>query len=189
MYQFSTCITALGKKDPCQDIHKFSNGLKNGFTPSLPMEHSITVQSSEMEVLNNNPCLTKDWPQYQSELHLQKKSKLFEDEEDLEKLKKKKTTCKVLLLFSEDGVPASDIAIDVSKTVDHEECRLEVFRLNEATLWYEILTNPEACCMKWTTEADYIMPILTPKFLQEIHRKIDANHESGLLPTSPVLNK
>ena len=153
------------------------------------MEHSITVQSSEMEVLNNNPCLTKDWPQYQSELHLHKKSKLFEDEEDLEKLKKKKITCKVLLLFSEDGVPASDIAIDVSKTVDHEECRLEVFRLNEATLWYEILTNPEACCMKWTTEADYIMPILTPKFLQEIHGKIDANHESGLLPTSPVLNK
>ena len=65
-----------------------------------------------------------------------------------------------------------------------------MIRLNEATLWYEVLVNPEACCMKWTSEADYIMPILTPKFLREIHGQITGDSESlGLLPTSPILNK
>lgn len=186
-----TLILALGNKDPCQDLHKYSGGLKNGFSP--PMEHTITVQSAETEVLNNNPCLSKDWPHYQSELHLHKKSKLMDEEfyEDLDKSKRKKISCKVLLLFSEDGVPASEMAIEVSKSLDLEsdDCQLEVFRLNEATLWYEVLTNPEACCMKWTSEADYIMPILTPKFLHEIHGKVDSNSDTGLLPTSPVLNK
>ena len=71
-----------------------------------------------------------------------------------------------------------------------QECSIELIRLNESTLWYEVLVNPEACCMKWASEADYIMPILTPKFLQEIHGKICGNNDSlGLLPTSPVLNK
>ena len=71
-----------------------------------------------------------------------------------------------------------------------QSCQLEVFRLNEATLWYEVLSNPEACCMKWVSEVDYIMPILTPKFLQEIHGINNTQEETaGLLPTSPVLNK
>lgn len=53
-----------------------------------------------------------------------------------------------------------------------QNCTIELFRLNENTLWYEVLVNPEACCMKWASEADYIMPILTPKFLREIHGQI-----------------
>ena len=62
--------------------------------------------------------------------------------------------------------------------------------MNEATLWYEVLSNPEACCMKWVSEADYIMPVLTPKYLQEIHGINNTLEETaGLLPTSPVLNK
>ena len=56
-------------------------------------------------------------------------------------------------------------------------------------MWYEVLVNPEACCMKWASEADYIMPILTPKFLGEIHGQISGNSDAGLLPTSPILNK
>lgn len=43
--------------------------------------------------------------------------------------------------------------------------------------------------MKWTAEADYIMPILTPRFLTEIHGKIEGTDNAGLLPTSPILNK
>ena len=71
-----------------------------------------------------------------------------------------------------------------------QECTVELIRLNETTLWYEVLVNPEACCMKWASEADYIMPILTPKFLREIHGQISGNSGSmGLLPTSPILNK
>ncbi len=60
--------------------------------------------------------------------------------------------------------------------------------MSESSLWYEVLTNPEACCMKWAAEADYVMPVLTQGFLQEIHSKTPSG-DSGLLPTSPLLNK
>ena len=40
----------------------------------------------------------------------------------------------------------------------------DVFRLNEVSLWYEVLSDPQACCLKWAAEADYIMPVLTPMF-------------------------
>lgn len=72
--------------------------------------------------------------------------------------------------------------------------RAEVFRLNETSLWYEMLVNPEACCMKWANEADYIMPVLTPNFLREIHNNgrgsdDDDNASSSLVPTSPLVNR
>ena len=41
--------------------------------------------------------------------------------------------------------------------------------------------------MKWVNEADYVVPVLTPKFLQEAHSgeiSIDS-----LLPTSPIINR
>ncbi len=44
--------------------------------------------------------------------------------------------------------------------------------------------------MKWTSEADYIMPILTPQYLREIHgNTTDQDAAQGLLPTSPILNR
>ena len=67
--------------------------------------------------------------------------------------------------------------------------RVDFFRLNETSLWYEMLTNPEGCCMKWSAEADYIMPILTPKFLMEIHGHRRENDADDFLPTSPILNR
>lgn len=51
-----------------------------------------------------------------------------------------------------------------------------------------MLTNAEGCCLKWTSEADYIIPILTPKFLQEIHCSSDGN-SAEFLPTSPIINR
>jgi len=190
-----TLMSAMGNQDPCQDLYKFANGLKSfkamdSKNLSEPIvsdeirEHAVVVQSAA-EVLNN------DWPKYVSHLHLND----LDDEEDLVSSKKlgavSTFSCKILLLFAEDGVAASEEAIAISRTIDHEDCRVELFRLNEATLWYEVLVNPEACCMKWASEADYIMPILTPKFLHEIHGQYSGSAEeySGLLPTSPVLNK
>ncbi len=67
--------------------------------------------------------------------------------------------------------------------------RAEVFRLGESSLWYEVLTNPEACCMKWANEADYVMPVLTQDFLTEIHGGAGGDAAEGLLPTSPMLNR
>ena len=62
-----------------------------------------------------------------------------------------------------------------------------MFRLNESSLWYELLIQPEACCMKWANDVDYVMPILTPTFLQHIH---GANQDDGsLLPTCPIVNR
>ena len=41
-----------------------------------------------------------------------------------------------------------------------------MFRLNELELWNRLLLNPEACIVKWLDEVNYVMPILTPQFLQ-----------------------
>jgi len=179
-----TLALALGNQDPCRDVHKYANGLKNtkfsGITPDAceVREHSGVIESVA-EVMNN------DWPRYTSDLHLNKL-----DSVGLDEYPKKRIICKILLIFADDGVADSQRAIDISKTVDNENCSIDLIRLNEATLWYEVLVNPEACCMKWASEADYIMPILTPKFLQEIHGQISRDSEFlGLLPTSPVLNK
>jgi len=172
-----TLLMALGNQDPCQDLYKFANGLKNGNMVSGEIQEQTLVVQSATEVLNN------DWPKFDSEVHLKQ----------IPEVEKKelsgKVTCKILVLFAEDGVVAAETAIQISRTLTHSECHLELFRLNEATLWYEVLVNPEACCMKWTAEADYIMPILTPKFLTEIHGKITGSDNAGLLPTSPILNK
>ena len=61
-----------------------------------------------------------------------------------------------------------------------------MFRLNEDALWNE---DPEQCCWKWATEADFIVPILTPKFLAAIHGKTQSTDNANVLPTSPKLNK
>ena len=62
--------------------------------------------------------------------------------------------------------------------------------MNEPTLWYELLVNPEACCMKWANEADFVMPVLTPKFMHEIHHGSAVEGEDGgLLPVAPQLNR
>lgn len=104
-----TLITALGNQDPCQDLYKFANGLKSFDQPASPIvgsaEENTGIVRSAAEVLNN------DWPRYTSDLHL---NKTF-DEKKIEKV-----SCKILLLFSEDGVASSQLAIDISRTVEHE---------------------------------------------------------------------
>ena len=52
-----------------------------------------------------------------------------------------------------------------------------------------IIMASEGCCMKWSSEADFIMPILTPKFLMEIHGHRDENDSDEFIPTSPILNR
>ena len=115
-----TLAMAFGNKDPCQDLHKFSNGLKtigNPLDPELGEVGEITglVQTSS-EVLNN------DWPRYESEMHLNKISPPIDDEKLKGVDSQEKITCKILLIFSEDGVVSSQIAIDISKTIQTEVC-------------------------------------------------------------------
>lgn len=134
-----TLMMALGNKDPCQDLHKMANGLKKSVCSSLQqpimkmnldgmtLEHSILVQAGS-EALNNNSESLKDWPTYRSELHLNKLSKLedkkFHDNDffnsNNEKKAEPKLVCRVMLLFSEDGVQASEAAIELAKRIEHE---------------------------------------------------------------------
>ena len=72
-------------------------------------EHSGLVESAP-EVMNN------DWPKYTSDLHLNNLDSLRRDQ----LLPKKRIICKILVIFSEDGVADSQNAIDISKTVENE---------------------------------------------------------------------
>ena len=153
-----TLLMALGNQDPCQDLYKYANGLKK--SPTLTnvegeiQEQTLIVQSAS-EVLNN------DWPQFDSEIHLKcQKEGFLDDENPL----KSKISCKILVLFAEDGVIGAQTAVDISKTIeievissqsknlkiggthfktisDLQDCDLELFRLNEATLWYEVCNS------------------------------------------------
>ena len=77
-------------------------------------EHSGLVESAP-EVMNN------DWPKYTSDLHLNNLDSLRQDQ----LLPKKQIICKILVIFSEDGVADSQNAIDISKTVENEVNKLD----------------------------------------------------------------
>eukprot|EP00096_Caligus_rogercresseyi_P012480 TRINITY_DN5232_c0_g1_i1.p1 TRINITY_DN5232_c0_g1~~TRINITY_DN5232_c0_g1_i1.p1 ORF type:complete len:445 (-),score=113.80 TRINITY_DN5232_c0_g1_i1:2759-4093(-) len=102
----------------------------------------------------------------------------------------KKNKLNILLLFASDGVAYGSGIQSLLHGYEYSGVRVEIFRLNEVGLWYEVLKNPEACCNKWTNEADYIMPILTPELLDNFHGGAGDEDEGGssLLPTSPLLN-
>jgi hypothetical protein len=118
-----TLFQALGNKDPCHDLQHFANGLKQMNNPA-GLEHTVLVQHNSEVLLNgglNSP--DKEWPLYKSELHLKK---LLDNEEV--KLdhhpggggQKRKVACRILLLFSQDGVAASDAAVQISKRMEHD---------------------------------------------------------------------
>jgi len=172
---------------------------KNSCLVSRPMEHQILIQNGSTSSPNySSPSTIIDRGHlYNPKIHM---DQLRDDnimDNDCKKLQDGKEVfdecsdelkCRILVLFSEDGIEAASEAVAMAKTVKHEEVKLDMFRLNEVSLWYEVLTNPEACCLKWVYEADYIIPVLTPKFLQEIHGDGVVN-DDGLLPTSPLLNR
>merc|ERR1719233_2750602 len=64
---------------------------------------------------------------------------------------------------------------------DYPTIGVDFFRLNELELWHALLINPEGCLMKWLDEMDYVMPILTPQYLQDLH---DSSIPAG--PPAPV---
>ena len=72
---------------------------------------------SAPEVMNN------DWPKYTSDLHLNNLDSLRRDQ----LLPKKRIICKILVIFSEDGVADSQNAIDISKTVQNEVNKLDKY--------------------------------------------------------------
>jgi len=188
-----TLVKVLGQGDPCDELQRFRHGLKatshlsgpfSQNTPPPPPHHQVTT----VQHLGLSPppkFFTEDKVSaYRSDLHL-------EQLKSPDPLRDGRNKCKILLLFSKDGIQAAEQFVQIANTVESSEVVPDVFRLNEVSLWYEVLSDPQACCLKWAAEADYIMPVLTPRFLQEIHCNTSDGGEGdeGLLPTSPMLNR
>jgi len=107
-------------------------------------------------------------------------------EEDL----KPKQTIRILLVFARDGASAAEEIVSGMVGFhcdDYPTIRVDFFRLNELELWHALLINPEGCLMKWLDEMDFVMPILTPQYLQDLH---DSSIPAGPpAPTSAMINK
>jgi len=101
-----------------------------------------------------------------------------------------KHTIRILLIFSKDGVTHADNIVTGMinfKVEDFPTIYVDFFRLNEVDLWNALLLNPEACLMKWIDEMDFVMPILTPEFLQDLHNPFVPTGPPA--PTSQMINK
>jgi len=97
---------------------------------------------------------------------------------------------RILLIFARDGANEADlIATQLINfgIPEFPSIMIDFFRLNEVELWNQLLLNPEACLVKWLDEMDYVMPILTPQFLQDLHNP--ALSAGPPAPTSPMINK
>lgn len=193
-----TLVNVLGSGDPCDELQRFKHGLKQirygeGFVPSHPVTQTVQHVGLVQGHNTDKPCLSAPVAlsqdkvsAYRSELHLEQLKVRKLNDEHMEFRSK----CKILLLFSKDGVEDAEEFVRIANTVESAEVVPDVFRLNEVSLWYEVLSDPQACCLKWAAEADYIMPVLTPMFLQEIHcNGPNDGGDDGLLPTSPMLNR
>ncbi len=120
-----TLFQVLGNKDPCQDIYKFANGGLKNLASNSELEHTVLIQSGGPGSLNNaaNLNLFEDMPMYKS------KKDIFDvDSDDLmedntmiiKKAPKPKPVCKILLLFSQDGIAASNEAIELANSFSHD---------------------------------------------------------------------
>jgi len=105
-----------------------------------------------------------------------------------EKVGKVRHTLRVLLIFAKDGITHADTIVTGMANFSLEDfptIHVDFFRLNEVELWNALLLNPEACLMKWIDEMDFVMPILTPEFLQDLH----SPSVGPPAPTSAMINK
>ena len=78
-------------------------------------------------------------------------------------------TIRILLIFAKDGMEEAENIVTgmINFTIpEFPSVKVDFFRLNEMELWNQLLLNPEACLVKWLDEMDYVMPILTPQFVQ-----------------------
>ena len=96
------------------------------------------------------------------------------EEEVLEEDLKPKQIIRILLVFARDGASAAEEIVTGMvgfQCEDYPTVRVDFFRLNELELWHALLINPEGCLMKWLDEMDFVMPILTPQYLQVLFTK------------------
>ena len=106
------------------------SGIKNAFheTVSKPVEHQVLIQNGSANTPNYSAptnIINLSHP-YNSKLHKHTKDAkniLDPSMEQFDKLKSgnsEKMTCRILLLFSQDGTTHADQAVELAKTVTHE---------------------------------------------------------------------
>lgn len=158
------------------------------FNEAAPLESHDSGYTSPYRYGGSLPSMTESNLQSKpiSEIRNKKSKKVVEEVPD----GKQFHTIKILLVFARDGAPHADQIVTGMINFAHEDfptIRVDFFRLNEVELWNALLVNPEACLMKWIDEMEYVMPILTPEYLQDLHNpSIPAGPPA---PTSAMINK
>ena len=131
-----TLILALGQADPCLDMKQYANGLKPILNKcsatdnivSKPVEHQVLIQTGSTTPNYSAPTanITNLSHPYNSKLHNQSKDAKSLTDPSLTQLEKtkiggcEKLTCRILLLFSEDGTEYASQAVDLARAVNHD---------------------------------------------------------------------
>ncbi len=130
----STLAATLGKADPCADLmSKYSGGLKSCGAQMLEQEReretsiamTITGSGSGAASCDPNPrAIASDWPQYKSDGGAIIDKVVSKDKSRSGEL------CRIMLLFSDDGVQFSQEAHDIVQGFEYQvkikECFLTI---------------------------------------------------------------
>jgi len=200
-------FTKVGQEDPLNAYQQYSKGFKSyfkGLNHIQPSDTDLVVNAVQMAqptgIESHDSGYTSPYryggtlpPMQLDTLPPKKLSEIKGHEKKValdEKGDKVDITMRVLLFFAKDGVDhAQQMVEDIQdfRDEDYPDVKVDLFRLNEHDLWNALLINPEACIQKWLDEMDFVIPILTPEFIQDLHR---ASIGSGApAPTCPMINK
>lgn len=174
-------------KSPTNDTDLIVNAVH--FNEVAPLESHDSGYTSPHRYGGSLPSMTEANLQSKpiAEIRNKQKSKRVVEEVPDEK---QFHTIRILLVFARDGSTHADQIVTGMVNFTHEDfptIRVDFFRLNEVELWNALLVNPEACLMKWIDEMDYVIPILTPDYLQDLHNPSIPAGPPG--PTSAMINK
>jgi len=200
----------VGQEDPLNAYHQYSKGFNSyfkGLNHIQPADTDLVVNAVQMTQPTATPGTESRDSGYQSPyryggslppmqidtLPPKKLSEIKGHEKKValdEKGDKVDITMRVLLFFAKDGVDsAQQMVQDIQdfRDEDYPDVKVDMFRLNEHDLWNALLINPEACIQKWLDEMDFVVPILTPEFIQDLHRGTVGSGAPA--PTCPMINK
>lgn len=202
------CFNKSGSQDPLNKFQLYSGGFKS-YLASVGdgADKDLIVNSVEMNQSAPGsgdtqdsgytsphryggflPSLSQTTDKTNTDLGDIKRLVSFQKCEEVEE--KVRHRIRILLIFSSDGAGHAEQIVTGLENFSIQEyptVQVDFFRLNELELWNSLLLNPEACLLKWLDEMDFVMPVLTPQFLQDLHSP--STGASPPAPTSPMINK
>jgi len=197
----------VGQEDPLSKYQEYSKGFINYYQSknnNLKFGTDIVVNAVQTDdgVQQQSPSVTQDsgytspreyggYLQSMPSMEVLDSISFYRKEKNIvnDNMNSDTITVRILLVFARDGVEDAENIVNINNTFvfnDNNNIKVDIFRLNEFDLWNAVLQNPEACILKWLDEIDFVMPILTPQLLRDLHE----NEVDGPpAPTSPLLNK